>query len=237
VRPSSVVTVCLVLACATVGSTGAAPAAPPAIDPSTACATDFAAFRTNDPTAAIVSAGDLIGPFRGTITAYGRDTKWTATIDRWNAETRNGEQDATLVVHAGGPIEGIEYTPQWATCSFHSGVRAVSRKDNLSSIDRVLLEAGNPQPVEPATCAAPYVAPTTLHAAEPSLGQQSTTGTARIAVALDEQGVPRAERIISGLTPTIGFAVRDAARLSTYSAAVFRCKPVASGFEFTSEFR
>jgi hypothetical protein len=237
-RSSGLVTVWLVLAYATVGSSTAAPAAPPAIDQSTACATDFAAFRTNDPTAVIVSAGDLVGPFRGTITAYGRDTKWSGTIDRWNAETRNEEQDATLVVHAGGPIEGIEYTPQWASCSFHSGVRVANQHDNLSSIDRIVLEVADPQPVEPAACSEPYVSSTTVHAAEPALAaQQSVSGSARIAVALDDHGVPQATRIVSGLTPTIGFAVRDAARLSTYRAAVFRCKPVASGYEFTSLIR
>ena len=179
-RTLGVASLCFFLACATVGSTDPAPAAPPAIDQSTACATDFTAFRTHDPSAAIVSAGDLAGPFRGTITAYGRDTKWTGTIDRWNAETRNGEQDATLVVHAGGPIEGIEYAPQWAACSFHSGVRVANQYDNLSGIDRLVLEVANPQPVEPAACPAPYLPPTTLHAVEPNIAAQGMTGTARI---------------------------------------------------------
>lgn len=235
-RALGVVSICATLACAAIGSGRPAGAAPPAIDQNTACATDFAVFRTYDPNAVIVSASDLPGPFRGTITAYGRDTKWTGTLDRWNVETRNGQQDASIVVHAGGPIEGVEYAPQWATCSFHSGVRVANQHDNISSIDRIVLEAANPQPVEPATCETPYRAPTSVQVIQPKIAAQTIHGTARVAVALNESGAPQDTRIVSGLTPDIGFAVRAAARQTTYAGAVFRCKPIASGYEFSIEY-
>jgi hypothetical protein len=50
----------------------------------------------------------------------------------------------------------------------------------------------------------------------------------KVAVALDEQGVPRYTRVVS--SPGIALdAPVNAARRSTYVAAVFRCKPVTAG--------
>jgi hypothetical protein len=69
-RTSGVISLAVALACLALVPSPVAAAGPPAIDPGTACATEFSAIKVEgDPNAVVVVAGDLPGPFKGTITA------------------------------------------------------------------------------------------------------------------------------------------------------------------------
>src|ERR1700681_2070209 len=107
------------------GCPPASAAQAPAIDPRTACATGFAATTIDgDPNAVVVRISDPFHPPAGAITAYGKDTTWSGTIER-TAQTENrwGNREASLIVRADAPIEGIVYAPDWAPCVFRAGVR------------------------------------------------------------------------------------------------------------------
>src|ERR1700681_4893245 len=116
----------LVLALLLAGSWPAPAAAQaPAIDPRTACATGFAATTVDgDPNAVAVRIVDPLHPPAGTISAYGKDTIWSGTIEQTaQAENRYGIREGSVTVRAGAPIEGIVYAPDWAPCVFRTGVR------------------------------------------------------------------------------------------------------------------
>jgi TonB family protein len=223
-------------------STSAVPAraVDPAIDQSTACATEFAAIRVaGDPDAVIVRASDLPGPFRGTITAFGHTTKWSGSIDRWNAADRDGMHDASIVVHADGPIDGIEYAPTWASCTFHAGTRD-DGYDRPQELDRPILVVSDPQPIDPPPCTNAYVPTVVMRAKEPDTPgnaiEAGVGGLVRVAVALDEKGTPEHARIARSASDMLNASALDAALHSSFRPAVFRCKPVASGYEFTVEY-
>jgi hypothetical protein len=211
-----------------------------AIDPNTGCATGFEATRIDgDPSAVVVRIIDPVAPPAGTITAYGADTMWSGTIERSAlTENRYGVREASVTVRADAPIEGIVYAPAWAPCTFHTGVRSRVRYD--PEVQRPVLTLTKPAPVVPAVCARPYLPPTVLKAIEPDTPliamQQRIGGTVRIAVALDEQGVPRFSRVVSSPDKVLNSPSVSSAMHSTYSAAVFRCKPVPSGYEFAVDF-
>lgn len=232
------VSFCIAAACAAAGPAPAAAADPPTVDPNTACATGFSAIRIDgDPNAVIVVAEDLPGSLSGTITAYGRETMWSGTIGRAAETERLGAREASLIVRAEGPIEGVEFTPSWATCTFHAGTRARYRSERRADdIQRPELVASNPQPAEPATCSVPYVSTAVLHAFEPDMPREPIVGTVKVAVALDEQGVPRYTRVVSSPGIALNAPSVNAALRSRYVAAVFRCKPVTSGYEFSVAF-
>src|ERR1700679_4216463 len=73
------------------------------------------------PYAVMVPLNGPAGPFSGTITAYGHETKWTSTIGRAAVTEHFERPEASVIVRADGPIEGVEYTPTWASCTFHAG--------------------------------------------------------------------------------------------------------------------
>jgi hypothetical protein len=58
----------------------------------------------------------------------------------------------------------------------------------------------------------------------------------RVAVALDDGGVPQFTRIVSSAGRALNQPSTESARHSTYVPAVFRCKPVSSGYEFAVMF-
>jgi hypothetical protein len=212
-----------------------------AIDPNTACATTFAATKVDgDPNAAFVRITDPLRPAAGKIIAYGTDKVWTATVARTTLNKRafNGSEES-FTIRADAPIEGIIYAPEWASCTFHAGVQPRERYDRPDLRSPVLVLA-NPVAAEPAVCARPYSPPTVGHAVEPDTPlaamQMGTQGTVRVAVALDERGIPRFSRIISTPGGVLNAASTSSAMRSTYSPAIFRCRPVPSGYEFSVEF-
>jgi hypothetical protein len=223
--------ICAVVPCAAAFAQTPAPA----IDPATACATTFSATRIDgDPKAVIVRAIDLAGPFRGTLTAYGRDRAWTGTIESSALVPSDGGQESSVTIRADAPIEGISYTPPWATCTFRAGTRARNGYD-ARDVQRPVVAAGDPQPVEPAQCARPYAAPAVTNGVAPRTSQM-ISGTVRVAVALDERGIPQAARVLSSPSRILNSTAVDAARRSEYSRAVFRCKPVPGGYIFAVDY-
>lgn len=212
--------------------------APPPIDPATACATDFAAIRVpNDPNTVIVRASDLAGPFQGTITAYGRTTSWTGVVGRYIVTERFGMQDASIAIHADEAIEGVEYAPPWASCTFHAGARDADGYDQPDRVvDRPLLQVSNPRPVDAPTCETPYRYASVVSASRPPQIGPTEPGLGRVAVAIDGTGKLRFTRVVSAPTPRNGIVTVQTALHSTFSGAIFRCKPVASGLEVAVGF-
>jgi hypothetical protein len=228
-------TFALVLACVTVTPVTAAHAAEPSgATTSVACMKPFFATLDRDANTAVVRVIDLVGPFTGTITAYGADRTWSAAIERAAlVELPYGGREASVTVRADGPIEGVSYAPAWAACSFRAGTQP-PRSYNAPEVDRPLLTLGNPQPIAPATCAHPYVAPTVKHAVEPNTpdGLDVRGGFAMVAVALDERGVARFARIVDSPGAGVNASVAEAARRSEYSPGTFRCEPAPSSYQF-----
>jgi len=207
-----------------------------AVDSKTACATTFAATKIeDDPNTVVARALDLAGPFSGTITAYGVDRMWTATIERAAVVAkRYGGREASIDVRADAPIEGLVYAPAWASCLFYAGVRPRTGYE-APDVARPLLTIGNPLPVQRASCDHPYVEARVTEAVEPT-GPGGLRGLVSVAVALDERGVPQFTRIVSSAAAMLNASAADAARRSRYANAVFRCKPVPSGYEFNVEY-
>lgn len=229
----------MLLVCAALGgATGTAEAVNPTIDQKTACATEFDVIRVSfAPNTVVVRADMLPGPFRGTITAFGHNTKWTGTLDRWNASTAQGMDWSSVVVKADAPIEGIEYAPTFASCTFYAGARNSNGYDSNWLIDGPIVDVGNPQSIDPPTCARPYVPASVVRAVEPTTpGQAYVTGDVRVAVTLDDTGQPLHGRVVSSPAAVLDAPSFDAAVHSTYRPTIFRCKPVPSGYEFAVEF-
>jgi hypothetical protein len=167
---------------------GVANAADPVVpNPYADCAAKFSATKVDgDPNVVVLRAIDLPTPFSGTITAYGADTMWTATIvSATISDVPYGGRETSLNVRADRPIEGIAYAPSGATCTFHAGTRPRESYD-ARDVDRPTLMVGNPQPVQPATCARPYVAASVTRAFEPNGPANENGGLVRIAVGLDD---------------------------------------------------
>jgi hypothetical protein len=229
----------VVLCASSVGLAGRA--ADVAADRRIACATDFVATKIDgDPNAAVVRIIDPLGPVAGTITAFGATTQSSGTIEQSAlAESRIGSREASLVVRADAPIEGIIYAPAWASCTFHAGVRPRTGYDT-PDIRRPELVLANLLPVDPVTCSRPYIPPSTTGPALPATPamaqQQGITGTVRVAVALDEHGAPQYARIVASPSVFLNAISINAALKSRYSPAVFRCSPVPSGYEFLIDF-
>ena len=208
-----------------------------AIDPGFACATVMTATAVDgDPNSAVVHVVDPPGPTAGTITAYGTDQAWSGTIGRAVLTTIYGAQDSSLVVRAPGPIQGIEYAPPWAPCTLKAGVYPRPRFAKPDQVQRPVLELGDARPVEPVTCARPYVEPTTLHASEPMTPQEYVSGNVRVRVALDENGTPLSGRVITSPSRILNAVSISAAMQSRYAPAVFRCARVATGYDFSIQF-
>jgi len=231
------VSLCVALACGGAGAAFAADSGQPAVDPNTACATDFNVIRIgSEPHAVIVQAFDLPAPFTGTITAYGHDTKWSGTVGRWNETTWYGIREASLIVIADGPIEAVEYAPTWASCTFHAGAHARGGNEDDRDADRPSLIVTNPAPVDPATCQVPYRSPAVMRTPDTTSPRSDVHGAVRVAVALDEQGAVQFTRVVSSPGAVLDATAVQAARQTTYRAAVFRCRPVSAGYVFTIEF-
>ncbi len=211
---------------------------PPSTFATVPCTTPFfVTLSERNANAVLVRAVDLWGPLSGTITAYGRDRMWTATIERaLVVNLRDGGREAYLVVQADGPIEGIAFAPAWAPCTFRAGT--LSRNSyEASDPHQPTLVVGYPQPLEPAKCATPYAAPTVQHAVEPSSPQKwPDTGIVRVAVALDARGAVRSARVIASPSRTLNVSAAGAAARSEYTAAVFRCEPAPGSYEFDIEY-
>lgn len=161
---------------------------------------------------------------------------WTVTIDHAVVtDMRYGGRENSLNVRADRPIDGIAYAPAGAHCTFYGGTRP--RKGyEARDVERPTLTVGNPQPVEPATCEHPYVAASVKQAIEPQAPPFGEPGIVRVGVALDERGVVRYARVVASPSQRLNPSALDAARRSQYSAAVFRCKPVPSGYRFAVDY-
>jgi hypothetical protein len=197
----------------------------------------FATTFEGDPNSVLVRAVDLRGSFAGTITAYGSDRTWTATIERAAlVDLRDGGREASVVVRADGPIEGIAYAPNWAPCTFRAGT--LPRNDyETRGPQRPVLLVGNMRPLDPASCAKPYVSPTVLRAVEPITPVNAgAAGVVRVAVALDARGAVQSARVIASPSKTLNVSAVGAAARSEYSAAVFRCEPAPGSYEFAIEY-
>jgi hypothetical protein len=234
---AGVVSLCLAVAWVAVVAASPAGADPPVIDPNTACATDFSALRVDgDPNAVVIVADSLAGPFSGTITAYGHETKWTGTIGRAAVTEHYRQPEASFIVRADGPIEGVEYTPPWASCTFHAVTRSPGVDDESRHIDRPVLIVNNSVAIEPANCPVPYRATRVLRTFEPSSPPAAVYGAVSVAVAIDDEGTPQSTRVVSSPGSVLNPPAVDAARRSTYAPAIFRCQPVPSGYVFVVEF-
>jgi Gram-negative bacterial TonB protein C-terminal len=191
-----------------------------------------------DPDAAVVSLSNPAGPLTGTITAYANDRKWTGTIGPSSEVRRDGFRTLSVTIRGDAPISGVEYTPTWANCSFRAPVapRGYRARDVASPV----LVLGNAQPAEPPHCARPYELPTVTRAFSPTLPaaawQQDIQGRVNVIVSLDEHGVPQSASISSSPSVVINAPSLEAAKLSAYRAAVFRCTPVPGAYVFTIEY-
>ncbi len=206
-----------------------------------ACAAPLDATKVDgDPNAVVVRVLDWVGAFSGTLTAYGHDRTWTGTLGQSAmVRKRYGGVERSVTLRADGPIEGVTFTPSWTECTLYSGVRSRNGYD-APDVERPVLALANPQPIEPANCAAPFRSATVLRAFEPQTpamaAQQGIQGTVRVAVWLDEHGVPQFTRVVASPSPIVDRAALDAARRSTYAGAIFRCHPVPAGYQFAVDF-
>jgi hypothetical protein len=203
------------------------------------CTGQFSVSKVaSDPNAVVVRFREPAGPFTGPITAYGSDRMWIGIVERTVTIEYYGVHEVSLELHADGPIEGVSYTPDWGACTFRAGTRPRDGYDH--EVQRPVLALADPQPVAPAMCAHPYAATTVTHAAEPNTPQRAMVlgiaGTVSVAVALDERGVPQAARVVTSPSPVLNVVSLSAAMQSEYTAAVFRCKPVPSGYIFTVDY-
>ena len=203
------------------------------------CAATFSVTEiTSDRTAVMVHFGEPIGPFTGPITAYGSDRIWVGMVERTATTERYGVHDVSLELHADGPIEGVSYTPDWATCTFRAGTRPRTGYDRDATSP--ILTLTNPQPIAPTTCAHPYATAKVTRTVEPTTpamaAQQGISGLVYVAVALDERGVPQAARVVTSPSPILNNASLAATMRSEYTAEVFRCRPVPGGYMFGIDF-
>ncbi len=157
-----------------------------------------------------------------------------------------GMRDASVIVRADAPIEGIEYAPTWASCTFHAGARDDSGDDPSGSSTARLSTLASPQPIDPIrvpspTCAKPYVAcnrdrARQSHAVGLMRWRHASEVRFTLRVALDEKGRPQHARVATSPSVMLNASALDAAMHTTYRPMVFRCKPVASGYEFSVEY-
>ncbi len=211
---------------------------PPAAFATAPCtAPFFVTMFEDDPNSVLVRAVDLAGAFTGRITAYGRDRTWTAMIERAAlVDLRDGGREASVVVRADGPIEGIAYAPNWAPCTFRAGTLPRNGYETRAA-QRPILLVDNMRPSDPASCAKPYVSPTVQHAVEPQTPQNAgAAGVVRVAVALDARGAVKSARVIASPSKTLNVSAVGAAARSEYTAAVFRCEPAPGSYEFNIEY-
>ncbi len=185
-----------------------------------------------DRTAVVIHVAATASP-AGKITAYSADRAWTDTVSEASANWLNSGNLHTLVVRAPAPIDGIEFAPLHAACVFHAVISAgqkIGESPPGMPVRTLALEVTVPPP----TCARPNAPPAVLRAAEPDTPpvarQQAILGVVRIQVVLDEQGTPTATRVWSSPSAILNNSALAAARSSTYSPEIFRCKPVASTY-------
>ncbi|HEV2738094.1 MAG TPA: TonB family protein [Candidatus Elarobacter sp.] len=186
-----------------------------------------------DTNAVLVRVVDLEGPFTGTITAYGSNRMWTGRIERATlVDLPYGGHEASVIVRADGPIEGIEYAPAWGACTFHVG--PISRNYyEAGRMSRPTLVLNDPQPASPVSCAHPYVSPAVTQAVEPQTPSNADAeGTVRIGVALDARGRVRSARVLSSPSATLNPSAVAAATRSEFTGAIFRCVAVPSAYPF-----
>jgi TonB-like protein len=233
---------------------GAAQAVDPgrASNPRIACGTTFAVIATNDPNTVVVRITDPAAPIAGTVKAYGTDRVWSgavtasATTVAYDVLPRpdirvqgSGTREESFLVRADGPIEAIEFAPSWTSCVFRGGVRAPTNSDPFAA-SRPIVAVTDPAPIEPARCARPYGAAAVIRAANMEMPliarQQGISGTVRVAVALDERGIPTFAQVVSAPSAVLKSPALYAARSSVYLGAIFRCVPVPSGYEFAATF-
>jgi len=215
-------------------------------DPHTYCRAIFAATATDDPRAVVARLGELPRPFVGTIKAYGADRVWTTTVAASATAVKGvstwghpAGRETSVLVHADGPIEALEFDPAWAPCAFRAGVRQRTA-DDAPDVPRPVVYATGGIPIAPATCPQPYVATSVRSVATPESPamalQQGVVGSVRVGVSLDERGAYTSGEIISSPSAMLNQAALAAAKRSTYTPAVFRCQPSPSGYEVTIEF-
>jgi hypothetical protein len=215
---------------------GAADAADQPAAPANADCAGIMFATAEDVNTVVVRVVDPGGPFTGTITAYGARRVSTGQIGRAAlVELPYGGHEASVIVRADVPIEGIEYTPTWAACTFHAlpFPRGYIEERSLA---RPTLLLGSSQPAAPVSCAQPYVSPAVTQAVEPQTPEGGVTGTVRIAVALDARGSVRGARVLTSPAAVLnGSAVASATR-SQYTGAIFRCVAVPSAYPFGVDY-
>jgi TonB family protein len=104
----------------------------------------------------------------------------------------------------------------------------------------VTVVASNAGTIPPAACDHPFEGARVIHAAEPDTPpmaqQQGIKGTVAVAVALDASGNVVSAAIQRSPSAVLNNAAIEAARRSTYGAAVVACKAVPSAYEFVLGF-
>lgn len=191
-----------------------------------------------DPNAATVRLTDVPPVPGSTITALGAVTAWSGQAGPFAAAKRYSTE-YSFVVRADGPIEAVVYEPANAGCVARAGVRARNGYDGLE-VERPAIALSNPRPLDPIACARRYVAPMTVHAAEPLVpamaAQQNIGGNVRVSVMLDDRGHPTSATIFSSPSVLLNSASISSALQSTYTPEIFRCIAVPSVYVFSVEF-
>lgn len=192
-----------------------------------------------DPNAATVRIADVPPVSGSRVTAYGAVTRWSGTLTGFARADNRGRAESSFTVRADGPIEGIVYEPANAACVARTAVRARTGYDG-PDVQRPVIALSNAEAVEPVACARRYAAPVTLHAMEPYAPaiavQQNIGGIVRVSVMLDEQGKPTSAAIWSSPSAILNASAMAAAKGSTYSPQIFRCRAVPSSYLFTVSY-
>jgi hypothetical protein len=220
---------CAFVAMPTVRTTAADAPAPAA---SAACAGMLLAAM-DDANAVVVRGVDLDAPFGGTIVAYGADRMWTGQIERAAPiDLPYGGHEASVIVRADAPIQGVAYTPSSGTCTFRAVVLERGYFDNARLSQRTLV-LGNAQPAPAASCAHPFASAVVKQAVEPQTPANGTPGLVRVAVALDASGNVRSGRILTSPSAVLNASALNAATHSEFAPGVFQCMRVPTAYPFS----
>ncbi|HZO94791.1 MAG TPA: energy transducer TonB [Candidatus Baltobacteraceae bacterium] len=242
---AGVVAILVAFACAAAGQPARAQLFPPSPPASIAPCMRQMALTTVDgnPNAAILRIGYWTLPLAGDVRVYGHDVMWHATLHNGATAVQpfrpRNALEASVELHAPGPIEGVEFTPSGASCTLHAGLRRPTMFDG-EAVQRPIVVATDPAPVAPPSCANPYASVRVVRAAEPvappMARQQGIAGDVTVALAVDRTGTVTYEQILSSPSVILNAAGVNSARTSKFSPAVFRCVPVDNGYVFAAAF-
>ncbi len=138
-----------------------------------------------------------------------------------------------MLIEAPEPIRAIAFDPAGGSCALHAPIRQRTANDG-PEVTSPVVALGDAQPLDPLACARPYASADVTHVVAPVIPQmameQGIRGTVRVAVTLDATGSVSFLEITSSPSVILNAAALDAVRASTFTPAIFRCKPVADAY-------